>query len=181
MDADLVRGDHLDIVDPVDDDAKLHVAVGRRHVVQRIGHVLGVEVGAVMKLDAFAQLHLQRLVVRPLPFRRQKRQNFVGLRIAVDQAVALGIGRDQRLALIAVIDVRRVHLGGGGPHEGVVVLARQRGRRGERGETCRQEHCSRFHCIPLVSEDVSRDGCHGNSMREGVLPPRMTARTGGRP
>ena len=55
--------------------------------VERVDDVVGVELLAVVELDALAQLELERLVVDPLPGGRKLALVLVGLGIAIDQRV----------------------------------------------------------------------------------------------
>jgi hypothetical protein len=107
---------------------------GRLDMVQRVGDVLRPELAPVMELDTLAENQLERGGAGPGPALGQQRLVFVRDRIAVEERVALRIGDDQHLALVAIVEIRRADLGAGRPNEGVVGLARKR--RAASGEEC---------------------------------------------
>src|SRR5207302_1999666 len=86
-DADLVLVELVDPVDPLDVLLVDGPVFGPRDVGQRIDHVVGVERGAVVKLDTLAQLQFECLVIDPLPGGRKLPAIFSGPGITIDQCV----------------------------------------------------------------------------------------------
>jgi hypothetical protein len=140
MDPHLVGRDDLDLLDPVGDQRGDDGVLGLARMVQRVGHVLGGEILAVMKLDALAQGDVESEVVGPAIALGEERLVGAGQRIVVDQRVAGEIGADHVLAQVLVIEIGGVDLVGGRPDQRVVVLARfGRKLRGEKD--CGAEEC----------------------------------------
>ena len=85
----------LDPVDPLDVLQGGGLVLGLGNEVQRIDDVIGVELGAVVKFDALAQLDLEGLVVEPFPGGGKLSLVFAGSRIAIDERVPDLFGDDE--------------------------------------------------------------------------------------
>ena len=64
-----------------------HLVGGIDHEIKGVDHVVGVEGLAVLKVDALAQVELERQIIDPAPRGGKRRLVFEGVRIAVDQLV----------------------------------------------------------------------------------------------
>ena len=108
-------------------------------MVQRVGDVLRPELAPIVELHALAQGELERGRIEPRPGLGEEWLVVIRDGIAVKERVALCVGDDQHLALIAVVEVRRADFGAGRPDEGVVGLSGER--RAGSGEERGRAHC----------------------------------------
>jgi hypothetical protein len=139
-DAHAVGVELLGAVDPVDVALGGGLVVRLGDEIQRIDHVVGVELGTVVELHAPAQLELERLLVDPFPGGRELPLVLVGLGIAIDQRVPHLMGQDHADAHVVEIGIGVVENLVVGDAERVVLLGRHRRRYAdhqgrERGET----------------------------------------------
>jgi hypothetical protein len=132
---------HLDALD-------LRVVASSGHLLGRVQHaiegrldVLGGERGAVVELDALAELHLPRGVVQRLPGGGEVRPHLARLEVPRRQVVEDVVAQDDRLAQHRVGRVPRVHVRLQRVDDGVVLGLRSRGRDGaDRREEQGGEH-----------------------------------------
>jgi hypothetical protein len=87
FDAHLVGIEFFGALEPVHIVLGHHLVLGFRDKVQGVDHIIRREGLAVVELHALAEIHLQRLVVDPLPRRGELTLVFATRRVAIDQSV----------------------------------------------------------------------------------------------
>jgi hypothetical protein len=92
-------------------------------VVQRIDHVVGVELLAGVEFDALPQLELERGGVHPLPRRRQQRLDVGVPGVAGDEGVPDVMADHHQLAGVEIERIGDRVVPIRGPHQRVVLLA----------------------------------------------------------
>ena len=105
-----------------------HIAEGQDavvlvgHVIERIDHIVGAEIGPVVEFDVVAQFQIERGLVRPVPACRKKGFELAGLQITKDQTVPAHVPHDHQFTGIVVVRIDHRDFPGCRPIERVVSL-----------------------------------------------------------
>ncbi len=133
-DANAIGLELFRMIDPVDVALRRRLVLRLGDEIQGVDHVVGVEGGAVMKLDALAQLELERLLVDPFPGSRELALVLVALGTAIDQRVPYLLREDHADAHIVEIGIGVVeHLVVGNAQRVVLTSRHRRCRRNSAG------------------------------------------------